>query len=492
MNLQGHRFRRAIRGGTMTPAILLLAAVLSFAPGAERRTSGQQPIELRLRVERAADWAKRDTFLAQVPDPADWGLERIDAFEEYWSFIYLSGTRDMDPPSESASQFDDAVSKPRIVRRVLLLKPSFLVIDDQVRGAQARRVDWVLESGEPLQYEGVEFRPAGTAPWFRCRAVLPATLGNIDGVDARAPAVSPYRIKRVTNPAAHRARFLHVMSLAQESESFPRCEVEERKGELFFRMSYWDALTAVERVMELTLPDGETAGTISIFDRKGYIELRPRLLPAGVLSPGEEALQLRQGWDLAYRAEGWTVWDTGHPSTRLRELVETGEIKPCRVVELGCGSGNDAVYLAAKEFQVTGIDIAPTALSMARDRARKAGVTVTLLLADVLRPPRLEPFDLAFDRGCYHEVRRDHAQAYVAALKQLVRPGGRVLILAGNANPDPGAPFLSPPRVREEDIRADFAQDFKLVWLRPFRFDPVPPRREGPLAWSFLLERREK
>ena len=75
-------------------------------------------------------------------------------------------------------------------------------------------------------------------------------------------------------------------------------------------------------------------------------------------------------------------------------------IKPGRAVVLGCGTGTNAIYLAKRGFEVTAIDIAPTALNLAQDRAEKADVKVRWLLADVLAPPvDLERFDFIFDRG---------------------------------------------------------------------------------------------
>jgi SAM-dependent methyltransferase len=160
---------------------------------------------------------------------------------------------------------------------------------------------------------------------------------------------------------------------------------------------------------------------------------------------------------------------------------------PCRAVEIGCGTGNDAIYLAAKGFDVSAIDISPTALGIAEQKAERAGVKVDWLLADILHPPQLlEPFDFIYDRGCYHEVRQRHAQQYVAALHSLSRKNSKILILAASANKDHYWRFAGPPRVREQDLRTDFAA-FRLLRLREFRFDPAPPEQEGPLAWSILL-----
>jgi methylase of polypeptide subunit release factors len=74
----------------------------------------------------------------------------------------------------------------------------------------------------------------------------------------------------------------------------------------------------------------------------------------------------QERWDGAYRRGRSAPWDIGRPSTDLKQAVENGTLHPCRAVELGCGSGNDAIFLASRGFDVTAIDIAPTALSLAK------------------------------------------------------------------------------------------------------------------------------
>ena len=187
-------------------------------------------------------------------------------------------------------------------------------------------------------------------------------------------------------------------------------------------------------------------------------------------------------FNLAYLQK--PVWDTGISPPELLEFISSH--KPGRALDLGCGTGTNAIYLAGKGFDVTAIDIAPTALNLAREKAAKAGVKVRWLLADVLAPPRLEPFDLIYDRGCYHGVRRQHAAGYAAAVKRLSQPGTRLLILAGNAKEAGGGP----PRVKEEELRADFSPDWDFEWLRETHFDTFDADRKGALAWSALLRRR--
>lgn len=207
-------------------------------------------------------------------------------------------------------------------------------------------------------------------------------------------------------------------------------------------------------------------------------------------NPGSASIdsELVERWDARYRGDRRPPWDTGRPSSELKGLVERKVLRPCRVLELGCGTGVNAVYLAGQGFEVTAIDLAPTALETAKARAEKADVTVQWIQANVLNPPPLQPFDLIFDRGCYHGVRRQDPAGYVKTVKSLCRPGGHVLILAGNANePDPA---YGPPRVDETTLVNDFADDFDFERLVEIRFDTRDPDASVAWAWSVLLRRK--
>jgi 2-polyprenyl-3-methyl-5-hydroxy-6-metoxy-1,4-benzoquinol methylase len=148
------------------------------------------------------------------------------------------------------------------------------------------------------------------------------------------------------------------------------------------------------------------------------------------LPHGQQGQQLIERWDRAYRGQQRPGWDTGLIADDLKRAVSEGHIKPCRIVELGCGSGTNAIFLASQGFDVTAIDVAPTALGIADAKARKAGVGVRWLLADVLNLPDLGTFDLIFDRGCYHNVRYVNAAGFVEAVRQLSRPGSQALIVS--------------------------------------------------------------
>src|SRR5689334_6351618 len=118
-------------------------------------------------------------------------------------------------------------------------------------------------------------------------------------------------------------------------------------------------------------------------------------------------------WDERYE-KGDTPWETGQPSSELQRIVAEAPVSPCRVLELGCGTGASAVWLAQQGFDVAAFDLSPRAIERARQRADAAGVTVHFQVADVLNPPPelAGPFAFFFDRGCYHVVRRENPEAY--------------------------------------------------------------------------------
>jgi SAM-dependent methyltransferase len=357
---------------------------------------------------------------------------KLLAFEEHRDFIYLAAR----PSASHEPSREDLRAESRI--RLVFLRPATLVVDISPFDAKQR------DLGKPTAMSTVE---------------VPLASGQ-----KSRRAVCIYH-----SPAQETAG--RTESIRTEDNL---CEVaitdSRRKFQLSLPLDPWDSpRIAVES------PDGDTI-------------LPGRRLPAGVMPYGPEGMRLVESWDARYRGNSRPGWDMGSPSSHLKAAVEGGAIKPGRAVVLGCGTGTNAIYLARQGFDVTALDIAPTALDLAQEKEEKAGVKVRWLLADVLAPPAdLETFDFIFDRGCYHGVRRTSARGYVATLKRLSRPGTQVLILAGNANEERQ---YGPPRVSEEELRGDFSSVFDFVRLEAVHFDSADPQRQGALAWLVLLRRK--
>ena len=322
---------------------------------------------------------------------------------------------------------------------------------------------------------------------LRCETILPERATWQVKQSQRGDKLSArYVLQVVSKGPSARNRFLHVLDIHKRGDktSIVRTRLVPKGDELHL------TIESTQETYQLVLPKAQVgAGEIEISRADTNNRLERRFFPAGVLPHGREGVRLLELWDGSYRGGKRPFWDARLPSGELRRVVEQGIIRPGPAVDLGCGSGTDAIYLASKGFTVTAIDIAPTALSLGREKAERAGVKVRWLLASVLSLPNLEPFEFIFDRGCYHEVRFDNAAAYVETVRRLSQPGRtRFLLLAGNPNEAPVQ--YAPPQVAEEDIRSDFSPLFDFEWVKETRFETSNPAARGPLAWSVMLRRK--
>ena len=175
----------------------------------------------------------------------------------------------------------------------------------------------------------------------------------------------------------------------------------------------------------------------------------------------------------------------------MLRMLDEYQITPRRTLEIGCGTGTNAIELARRGFDVAAFDVSPLAIEQAIARARAAGVIARLMLGDALNPPELgAPFAFVFDRGVYHVLRQIDLPAFLRTLERTVAPGGLYLTLTGNANEQ--STGQGPPRVQAQDICQELGTLFDVVQLREFRFAGVTI--EGhllePLAWSALLRRK--
>lgn len=195
---------------------------------------------------------------------------------------------------------------------------------------------------------------------------------------------------------------------------------------------------------------------------------------------------LSDHWNSRYESQN-APWDSGLVSRELRRVVEEAGIKPCRVLEAGCGSGTNAVWLANQGFEVTAVDCSDAALELAKAKAPEQGVSVEWICADVSVLPAPEPpFPFIFDRGCFHCVRREDPTVAMQMLECLTASGTKYLLLTGNSNE---VREHGPPSLSEAEIRDEFGPLFEIQSLREFHFED-PGGVEGPLGWSCLMTRR--
>jgi SAM-dependent methyltransferase len=122
-------------------------------------------------------------------------------------------------------------------------------------------------------------------------------------------------------------------------------------------------------------------------------------------------------------------WNIEQPPKMLVDLVRSGRIQPCDAVDVGCGTGNYAVWLAKQGFRMTGIDISPAAVQLARRQALESGVQCEFLEGDFTGDieRRHCVFDFAYDWEVLHHVFPDKRNTYVNNIHAILRPGAKYL-----------------------------------------------------------------
>ena len=141
----------------------------------------------------------------------------------------------------------------------------------------------------------------------------------------------------------------------------------------------------------------------------------------------------QQHWDAMYEKQLEEIpWEIQQPPSELVELVATGSIKPCKTLDIACGTGNYALFLAKKGFSVTGVDISKNAISSAKEKARDAKVMIRFICGDILTLKQLlgdEQFEFVLDYSIMHHIDPAHIEAYTAQFSSILSPKGTLLLV---------------------------------------------------------------
>ena len=190
------------------------------------------------------------------------------------------------------------------------------------------------------------------------------------------------------------------------------------------------------------------------------------------------------GFEWAYRS-GDAPWDIGRPQPAIVRLAEAGLIEG-DVIDVGCGTGENALYLASRGLAVVGVDAAPTAIERARAKAAARASEATFLTADALALERLgRTFDVAVDCGLFHTFGDAERIAFARSLHGVLRPGARYVLLCFSEL-EPGE--QGPRRVTQPEIRASFGDGWSVDSIVAERFT-ARLFGGGAHAWLGLLTR---
>jgi SAM-dependent methyltransferase len=184
-------------------------------------------------------------------------------------------------------------------------------------------------------------------------------------------------------------------------------------------------------------------------------------------------------WDASYH-DGPAPWDTGQPQPAVVRLAAAGGFTGA-VLDAGCGTGENALHVAALGVPVLGFDVAGTALAMARAKAAGRGIEAEFVLADALQLGRLgRTFDTVLDCGLFHTFDAAERPGYVASLASVTEPGGTLYVLCfSDEGPDTG-----PHPVSRDELSAAFGpgSGWQVAAIEP---DRVQTRYhdDGAPAW---------
>ena len=201
----------------------------------------------------------------------------------------------------------------------------------------------------------------------------------------------------------------------------------------------------------------------------------PKTIPGG-----EKDVLPIASFDESYT--GIPPWDIGKPQPALMALIESGEVSGT-VLDAGCGTGELSLALAARGFNVVGIDASPRAIEKAKTKAAEQNSSAYFQVADALNLTALgRRFDTIFDSGLFHCFSDANRARYVSSLETISHSGTKLLLMCfSEAETRPG-----PRRVTQAEIRAAFELNWNINYIRAERFESLM-HDGGAAAWLASL-----
>ena len=195
-----------------------------------------------------------------------------------------------------------------------------------------------------------------------------------------------------------------------------------------------------------------------------------------------------QPWDASYHG-GPAPWDIGRPQPAIVRLAAEGGFSGA-VLDAGCGTGENALHIARMGLRVVGIDVAETALAMAREKAANTGpaIDIEFLAADAFHLECLgHKFQTVLDCGLFHAFDPEERSRYVVSLASVTERDGTLYVLCfSDAGPGTG-----PHPVREEELRAAFNPGigWNVADIKPDRIQTRFHDENGAPAWLATIKR---
>jgi SAM-dependent methyltransferase len=191
-------------------------------------------------------------------------------------------------------------------------------------------------------------------------------------------------------------------------------------------------------------------------------------------------------WDASYQ-DGPAPWDIGRPQPAVARLASEGGFAG-EVLDAGCGTGENTLLIASLGLPVLGVDVAQTALAIAREKAADRAIAVEFAAADALALERLQrAFDTVLDSGLFHTFDADERARYVASVASVTKHDGTLYLLCFS---DEGS-NTGPHPVSREAVRAAFHPEtgWHVAAIEPSRLQTRFHDDHGAPAWLATIKR---
>jgi len=174
-------------------------------------------------------------------------------------------------------------------------------------------------------------------------------------------------------------------------------------------------------------------------------------------------------WEKVYSEYGLAQipWHSDKPDQEFMELIEDRDVKPCRVLDVGCGAGTDAIYLASKGSDVTAIDVSHEAIRIAKEKAGQMGVKVNFIAGNFLDVEFDDSFDFVNDRGCFHHMDPSDRESFAARIDGVLKSNGLYYLRCWSDKEErEGGAY----KISKDIMDSIFSKYFDVEEMKDFRF----------------------